>query len=311
MLRKFAIQAVLFFIPVIIGCIALEMITRSLSMRYAFVSEYLEKESAQLEVMVLGSSQMKDAVNPQWLSKPSINLASTSQHHNTDFKLYEGLKDQMPLLNTVVVELSYAHLELPHNDGEFWKNNVYLEYYGVNCFDREAWFKDRFIYISNPPFYSDAIYKEYISKEDRDVFNEFGFNINCFEGAFSRNNFNEDKIAQLDFVIQTSENIELFEHNSDYFLNMIRELETMGMEVVVTTTPLYNSYKEKRNPNILKRRDSILEVVQRRYPRVRIFNCEADCTEFTIKDFLNHNHLNRDGARKFAEKLDQFLQNKP
>lgn len=309
MLRKFAIQALLFFIPVIMCCIAVEMVTRNLPLRYTYIGNYLEKESANLEVMVLGSSQIKDAVNPQWLSRPSINLASTSQHHNTDLKILRGLKDRMPLLNTVMIELSYAHLELPHNDREFWKNNVFLEYYGVNCFDRKVWFKDHLIYISNPPFFSDAIFKEYISNEERDVFNEFGFNVNCYEGAFSRNDFDEEKIAQLDFVVRASENREIFKHNSSYFLNMIKELETMGLDVIVTTTPLYNTYKDKRNPHILKRRDSILQVVEQRFPKVRIFNCEADCTDFTVKDFLNHNHLNAEGARKFTEKLDHFLQN--
>ena len=173
------------------------------------------------------------------------------------------------------------------------------------------WFKDHLIYISNPPFFSDAIYKEYFSKAEGDVFNEFGFNVNCYDGAFSRNNFDEEKIAQLDFVVHTSENKEIFNHNSSYFLNMIKELETMGMEVIVTTTPLYKTYKEKRNLHILKRRDSILQAVEQRFPNVRIFNCEADCAEFTVTDFLNYNHLNVEGARKFTEKLEYFLQNNP
>jgi hypothetical protein len=71
--------------------------------------------------------------------------------------------------------------------------------------------------------------------------------------------------------------------------------------------PLYKTYLEKRNPEMLMRRDSILNVIAMRYPNVRIFNKEADTIQFKVSDFNNHNHLNPKGAKKFTKELNTFI----
>jgi hypothetical protein len=260
-----------------------------------------------IEVLLLGSSQMKDAVNPDWLSKPAINLSSGSQHINSDFKIYTGLKNRLPALKTIVLEISYSHLELPPNNKEFWKNNVYLEYYDVNCFERRTWFKDRFIFLSNPPFYSNALYKENIIAERETNYNEFGFDLNQFDGIFSRNNYDEKILSGIKFTGNRKENLKIFKDNSAYLNTMLETFSSDNTEVILVTIPLHRTYLKNRNPHILKRRDSILKVLIKQYPNTRLLDLEADTLFFETKDFLNSNHLNPKGAEKFTARLEQFI----
>ena len=280
-------------------------------MRYTFIAEHLESKKDSIQVLVLGSSQMKDAMNPDWLEKPSINLASTSQHLNTDFKLYQELKDRLPSMNTVVLELSYSHLELPMNQKEFWKYNIFKEYYDVNCFERNTWIKDRLIFFSNPTFYSDALYESYISHEDNTKYNRFGFDTNNFDGVFESVSFNSEEIAAKKFKITTKENLDLFKTNSSTLFSMLSRFDSDNIKVIIVTIPTYKAYLESRNQNILKRRDSILRVVKNNFKNVTILELESDTINFVVADYINHNHLNPTGARKFTSELNKLLEASP
>ncbi|MBT8263269.1 MAG: hypothetical protein KJO05_10630 [Bacteroidia bacterium] len=281
-------------------------------MRYTYLSDYLQKEQKEIETLVLGSSQTKTAINPQWLSSPTLNLASTSQHHDTDFKLYTGLKERLPKLKTVIIEVSYSHFELPHNGADFWKNSIYLEYFEANCFERRAWLKDRFIYLANPPFFSDALYDEYLGPKRETNFNEFGFDLNQFEGVFSRNNYDEETISEMKFTGNSRENEALFRRNSAYLIEMLKAFDSHGIDVILITTPLYKNYLDRRNAKISKRRDSMLTVIGERFPNLRLLDLEEDtANNFTTKDFLNQNHLNPEGAKKFTARLEQMLKERP
>ena len=280
-------------------------------MRYTYLGDYLQKEQDSIEMIVLGSSQMKTAVNPEWLDAPTMNLASTSQHHDSDFKLYAGIKERLPKLNTVMIEVSYSHFELPHNGPDFWKNNIYYEYFNANCFERRSWFKDRIIYLSNPPFFSDALLDEFLGSKRTTNFNEFGFDLNQFEGEFSGIDYDENAISELEFTGNSRENEKLFRKNSEYLLQMLKTFESDNIRVILATTPLHGNYLRKRNSEILKRRDSMLNIIRDRFPEVSLLTLESDTLLFKTKDFLNQNHLNPRGAEKFTARLEQLLKERP
>ena len=83
MKKRFVKYVLLFFIPVILGYLLVEYLALNIPAGFQQRSEYLEANNEQIALLILGSSQMKDAVNPAWLTKPAINLASGDQHHDT------------------------------------------------------------------------------------------------------------------------------------------------------------------------------------------------------------------------------------
>ncbi len=297
---RFLKYCLAFFAPVIFAYIILEALALNLQLNYKVFGNYFDARSNEIEIMALGSSQMKNAFNPDFSKLPAINFASTSQHHNEDFHILKGTRDRVPNLKYVLLEISYNHLELPHHPNDYWKNTIYLKYYGVNAFERPTWFKDRLVYLSNPRFFSNKLMEQYVYKTDNTKLNEYGFDTNNFEGSFRALNYNESKIAAHTFRIINREDKEIFKKNTAYLFEILDYLKSEKLHVVVCTLPLYKTYLNERKSNIVHRRDSILDVIKRRYTNVTVINKEEDTLYFGVKDFLNENHLNPDGAKKFT-----------
>lgn len=308
--KSFLKWTTVFFTPVVLLYVILEVLVLQIPYNYTKISDYMNSEGESVKVLITGSSQMKCAVNPEFFTVPAINFGSTSQHHNSDYNIITQTRDRLPNVEHIVLELSYSHLELPHNSTYFWKNNVYLKYYGVNNFDRKVYFKDKLIFLSRPDIYGKSLYDYYVKDIKSNNFNSFGFDEQNFAGVFKRLDYNEEKIPRVSDEINTIENLYLFEKNTEFLYKIIDYLRSQKINTVIVTLPMHKYYLKNRNNNILRRRDSILEVISEKYPNVKIFRKEEDTINFKTSDYINHNHLNPIGAKKFTEALQDFINEK-
>ncbi|MAO07687.1 MAG: hypothetical protein CL596_03140 [Alteromonas sp.] len=308
MKKKFLLQNVLFFTPIVLAFLGMEWLALKAPNSFEIKGELIEKEAHQFTTITLGSSQMLNAVNPEWMEVPTINLASGNQHHDTDFKLLKGLGSQLTNLSTVVLEVSYSHFELPHNGKDFWKNNLYLKYYHVNCFERTPYFKDRLVFLSNVPFFSERLYEYYIENKHTPNYNSHGYNFNDLYGQFAARNFDKKRIdAMKRFKINTEPNLLVFKNNTTLFFELLEYLKQENLQVVIATLPMYPTYLQKRNPKILHRRDSILQLAKKQFSNVTLFQKETDTLTYELKDFWNQSHLSPSGAKKYTASLDSLL----
>ncbi len=308
MQRKFITYCFLFFAPVVIGYLVMESLTLGIPSAFQINQVRLQNEADAIETLVLGSSQIMNAVNPEWMESPTLNIASGNQHHDTDFKLLKGLLPRLKNLTTVVIEVSYSHFELPHNGKDFWKNSVYLKYYNVNCFERTTYFKDRLIYLSYPKFFSERIQEYYIDKKPLTDFNDFGYNYADVYGQFNALNYDLKAIeAMKSFKINTEENLTTFQTNTTLFIELLDYLKAKDLQVILCTLPMYHSYLEKRDPHILNRRDGILDWAQNKYENVQLLLLEETTDNYLLKDFWNQSHLSPSGAKKYTQSLNAFI----
>ncbi len=309
MQRKFVTYCLLFFLPVIIGYGVVEYFTVSMPNSFQANKDYMEGKGDAFENLVLGSSQMRGAVNPEWIQQPTLNLASGDQHHDTDFKLLRGIKEKLPNVKTVIFEVSYSHFEIPHNGKDFWKNNFYLKYYGINHFERSVYFKDQLSYLAHPSFFSEKIQDYYIDGNRKEVYNAYGFNTNAFHGQFQDLGHDEVKIAAMPrFKINTDPDLITFKRNTTLYFELLDFLKANDYNVVISLVPMYKTYHGKKHPDILRRRDSILSVTLKNYDNVTLFDLERDTLNFEVNDFWNQSHLNPVGAKKYTQRLDSLLQ---
>lgn len=308
MQRKFLTYCLLFFLPVVAGFMAMEYLSLSLPIAIKANQEYIKRTNDKFETLILGSSQIQSAVNPEWLDSPTLNLASGDQHHDTDFKLLKDFEPKLHDLKTVIIEVSYSHFELPHNGKDFWKNALYLKYYDVNCYERNTYFKDRLVYLSNPRFFSEKINEWYIKKNRVVKFNHHGFNTENYQGQFKMLDHDVEKIANMPrFKINTEPNLNIFAINTRLFYEMLDYLSEKELVVILTKLPMYKTYHAKKNPGILRRRDSVIADVLRKYRNVKLLDLETDTVLFQVKDYWNQSHLNPDGAKKFTAWLNVLL----
>ncbi len=304
--RRFIVICGIFLLPVVLGYAFLEYAVRQIPNDYSIIGSYLDNNKKDIEVAIFGSSQIKNAINPEFIEKNTINFSSTSQHHNSDFEILKQTQDRMPNLKTVVYEVSFTHFEIPHNSKYFWKNSPYLIYYDVNAFGRTTYWPDRLLFLSNTGVFSEELIS-HVKKDSSDIkFNKFAFEVHHYEGKFQRLGYDNVKIMNSNVKISDREDLRTFKYNVDYFYKMMDFAETENLNVVIISPPTYSNYNNLRNPNILRRRDSILELVSKKYKNVYFLNEEQNDI-FTAKDFRNENHLNPDGAKKFTLKLNAVL----
>ena len=149
---------------------------------------------------------------------------------------------------------------------DFWKNSLYLKYYKVNAFERNTYFKDRLLYLSNPRFFSERIHEHFIEKKDLVAYNEFGFNTKNYEGQFKALGYDEAKIANVaNFKINTTPNSYIFEINTVLFHEMLAFLAEENYKVIIAKVPMYRTYHPRKNQDILRRRDSVVASVLQKY----------------------------------------------
>lgn len=308
MQRKFLKYSIWFFTPVILGYLIIELITLNLPMSYKSINSYLQNNKDDIQVMVLGSSQMKNAVNPAYLDKLTLNIASGDQHFDTDFKLLKELLPRLPKLKTVILEVSYSHFELPLNGKNFWKNNIYLKYYNVNAFERPTYFKDKLIFISHPPFFSEKLNDFYVLKNNSEDYNRFGFDINNFSGTFKKLNYNKTEIKKISrFKINTTQNLLIYNNNTKQFFELLDFLKDKNLNIIIGKTPMYKTYLQKRNLSILKRRDSIINLLKKKNIGIILLDEEEDTSKYKVNNYKNQSHLNPTGALIFTKKLNELI----
>lgn len=304
--KQFLRYAGIFFAPVILIALVLELLVTDLPSPYKIVGEYIDTEAQDIEVVVFGSSQIKNSVNPRYLDKNTLNISSSAQHHNTDFRLLQGLVDRLPNLETVVFEVSYGHFEVPHNSKYYWKNATFLKYYNINTFGRAVTPADRLLYISHPGYFSTQLVDYYFRDSLPYQYNKWGFDQNNYKGKFKKLDFDVQAIDSSFVMVNRRESIASFDYNVEYFEEMIQFSKANDLKVVLISPPTFQNYVRKRDPNILRRRDSTVEALQQRHSNLRFLNTETD-SRFDVKDFRNENHLNPEGAKKFTLMLNRLL----
>ena len=309
MVKKFITYCLLFFIPIVLGYIALEIFTRDLPSSFKANKTYIENNKAVFETVLFGSSQMQSAVNPEWLDTPTLTLASGDQHHDTDFKLLKFFQERLPKLKTIVVEVSYSHFEFPKNGKKFWKNSLYLQFYNVNAFERPTYFKDRLVWLSKPSFFSKKMKELYVDKARKVSYNEFGFNTLNYYGKFKNLEYDQNKIdAITQFKINKTPNLTILKENTKLFDELLHFASEKNLNVIIATVPMYKTYVSQRDAGILRRRDSVITALQNKYSNVVVFDRETDTVSYGISHFWNHSHINPDGAKIYSAQLNDVLQ---
>ncbi|RMB56981.1 hypothetical protein EAX61_13030 [Dokdonia sinensis] len=296
----------MFLVPVVLIYTGIEYLTRDIKNSQRVISNYLNEQEDLIEVLVLGASQNQSAVNPEYLDASAINLASGHQDYRTDFALLSQLSPRLPRLTTVVIPMTFAHLDTRPNPTNYWKNRGYFYYYGVNNWDRSTYFKDKLLFLSNPSYYTDQIERYYIDKIRPD-YNMFGYARSEAGSAFAKADYQPIAIQNIPLSIRNYENESYRFQNLKHLKQILEFCSQKDIRIVVALTPVTQKHLKARNPKMVARRDSILNTLQKEYDFTILDKENAEGYE--LQDFANHNHLNSSGAEIFTQSLNKVIKN--
>jgi hypothetical protein len=97
-----------------------------------------------------------------------------------------------------------------------------------------------------------------------------------------------------------------YNKNKIIFLKLIALCVQNGVTPVVLAPPVYMNYYKAMNPQKKKKRDDLLSFIKTKNPQTLVYNFEHT-ESFTVKDFMNEDHLSPQGAKKFTLLIDSIL----
>jgi len=298
-----SLWAVLFFSLI-------ELLLLNLDLTFSLKARHFEKNAEKIDVLILGSSHHENGLNPSDFEHfHCSNLAYSAQDLRIDSALFNHLKNRLPKVKYVLIELSYHSLE-HRQDKNYSNNNLYLIYYGINLFERPVRWLDRLIYPSNPDLYNKILNPF----QDRPSVNEFGFQTKLkrdfIHNRFEMLEYNRDYLLQdtaNPFIQRHAyEDLAFYEQNKRTLFSLINLVLQAGKMPVLISPPVYLTYGAAYLPEKQNRRLDCVNELQKKQPDLLFLEFDSDA-RFTRFDFRDEDHLNPSGAKKFSQIIEDTL----
>jgi hypothetical protein len=282
-----------------------ELRLRAIPNTFTLKKNYFEQKLDSIQILILGSSETVNGINPSGLSKYGFNLASESQSLYYDTELTLNYIDKMPKLEYVLISIAYFSLWYEVHSGiENWRDYYYYHFWRVSL---------------NTPKIFDLRYYSYIALYGTD-FSQVAF----------RNNFkifvDEETITKTGWSRRTdsmvTENIDsfgerltqthtrnmsesVFENNVVYLDKLLRELTKRKLTPVFVSTPVFYSYSNRMDPQKIKTTEGVITGFCSKY-HCRYINFLSN-SDFKLSDFADPAHLNFRGAEKLTRLINDKL----
>jgi hypothetical protein len=301
-MKKYFLKLFIFLVPVIIVGGIMELMLRHIPNDFRNKKQFLDANSEQIQVLILGGSHTLYGINPEYLKEKSYNACQVSQTLDFDLALLKKFNGKWSNLQFIVLPVSYASLfEKLEKSIEPWRIKNYCIYYKMR--------------VSNYfPYYSEILsnkletnfrrlYSYYVLNSGNAFCTELGWDTTFSYNSESRDLVKAGKTAA-----------ELHRWADDqYFDEMVLTLESIIIfaeshksKIILFTPPAFETYREHLDQNQLNRSIAAAGSLANKYDNCFYFNFLED-KSFTEIDFYNADHLNKMGAEKLTLRIDSII----
>lgn len=280
--------------------------------------ESFGKIKDKIEVLFLGSSHIEKAVNPQFIKRKSFNLAFSGQDFYYDDEIIKKFIDEMPNLKAVVLDLSYHSFTSERTTGFMIKE--YFRVLGIlpkikyipkviaNAsifYCHQNTFIEDFLNEKKPvPYYIIDINTVDVSQLKKNCLLSNGYRYSYNSLLKKRLLLNAEIRAKLHGALKGKEKI--FEENKKYLEEMIESISSRNLKIIMLTPPSTTYYQEDFDPEFLTVFRNRVKNILDTYPTITYYDF-SNMKELEDGDFLDSDHLNYQGSKKFSLLLDSLL----
>ena len=301
-MKKFILKTALFLLPIAILAITMEYYLRQIPNNYSYKSTYLERNSGDVQILILGSSHPYYGINPDYFSQHTFNASYVSQTLDLDFEIFNIYIEKFDNLRVVILPVSYFTLWSKLTErGEPWRVKNYTLYYGINA----KYPTDYSELLNNKLGLSfQRLYRYLFEKKDDISCSMFGW------GA-DYNSENADDLEKTGKItalrhtygdLYSKKNARIFAENIDILNNFAKLCEQNNIKLIFLTMPVYRTYRENLNEAQLKKMIETMSGIVIKYENSSHINW-LEHADFVAGDFYDADHLNEIGAKKLSLKL--------
>jgi hypothetical protein len=301
--KKFLLRIMLILFPFLLFFAWIEIKARQLPNSFALKKQKIEKQLDSIHILVLGSSHAFDDIDPEWFSCYGFNFANSAQSLFHDSQLCLQYEDRMPDLKAVVITISYFSFWFEMQDlPDSWRDYFYYHYYKIRhpLLDKTdiKYFSYATLYTRR--FMIDVIFNTLNQKEEFGDISLKGWNKVESKGDSSEisDKSGEERVKFHNSIIHRNR----LADNIRYLDILLQELNERHIQPVFVIPPVYKTYSNYVDTSIMAENRRIISGLCKIYNAL-YFDYFSD-TRFTKQDFMNNDHLNWAGAKKFSLILD-------
>jgi hypothetical protein len=275
---------------------------------YSFKRKSFIKQLDSIEVLILGSSQALQGVNPSELNMKGYNLASVSQSLYYDRSLSLKYANRLPSLKYVILFVSYFSLGYELFDSpESWRDYYYYQYWQVSHPKIDRWdircFSKMFLYTpkeslnylvgASKTFTTDGFSPDgYLDTSLGDTSNVLTFQDGLERVTFHNSLFKRKYIGE----------------NKKYIEDIITGFRKHGVETILIIPPVNDTYSKNADTSLSNLSFRIISDLAK--TNRCIYRNYFNDIRFSDFDFIDHDHLNSYGAKKLTRLINADLKNR-
>lgn len=300
-------RVALFLIPIFAFLAAYEVIMRNIENDYSYKNNWLSDNCNTIELLAIGSSHCYYEINPADFSLNSFNAGHEAQSIKYDYLIFNKFYKEMDSLKYLIVTISYGDPiyfmeDNPANIGTYIKN--YAIYYHLPANRIKENFE-----LSNG-INIRALLNYFTNGTTLKQCSEIGY---YTHPIISKKNWKNDAVdrARLHSINQLSESMilkikENYNENMIYMNHIINSCRSRGVQVILLTTPIHESYRAHINENEWTLTTNFCHQLVQDFDNVSYINLFQD-SRFNDEDFLDSYHLNDNGATKLSLILNDYI----
>jgi hypothetical protein len=275
-----------------------ELLARTIPTTYSDKHAKLIDKKSQIEILVLGSSHSNYGINPQFFGRESFNISNNNQGFFQDYQVVMRYLPECKNLKMVIIPISYFSLQYDLGvSHESWRCPYYSFYMGVHGAALESVFELNnysALILWDGPF---EVLRDVRKVKKMDI-NEYGYQYPVKNNVSINDAISDSAGKQRVAVHYEMMNDKLLHYNIEILNKMAEELGKRKIKIVFVTTPVYRTYSKYISKNTYELMVTAIEDLSEQHS-ASYFNYFYD-SRFELSDFMDNDHLNAEGAKKFS-----------
>jgi hypothetical protein len=300
-MKRFISYNILFFFPIILIGLFAEILLRKIPNDYSYKRTYLDSNSKNITVLILGNSHAFYGLDPQYFKLNCFNASNVSQSLDYDYEILKKYNSKLNNLKYIILPLDNFSLYFDLKKSiEPWRVKNYEIYYDIHLSNS---IRDKAEILSNNfGVNAKRLYNFYIKDRPGSYSSRLGWGKN-YNSSHAQNLILSGKTAAERHHILTDEYLT---HNVLILTDIIKLAKARKIKVIIYTSPAYKTYVKYANKNQMYNTINIIKSLSEKYSNISYHNWFTD-QSFLFTDFYDGDHLNEIGAKKFSIKMDSVI----
>ena len=290
-MTRFIKKILLYFLPIALLAIGLEIYVESIPNSYTYKRQYMEQHATSLQTLILGSSYAYDGIDAALLPH-AFNLANSSQCFEDDYRLLAKYLPQMDSLKTVILPLSYSSLQMVSSSNRRGYYTIYMELYprwplskySFECFNLELMTKK----IIKHTLREDVVRCDSLGQRLGHTLASRPDDWQQTQALVSNDRFVGP--AATPYV----------EENIQWLQQMATLCEGRDVTLCLVAMPMLEEYRRAMPHEQIALMEQVMQQLTDTYPHVQVLDYQSWGTD---DDFYNATHLNTTGASRLTREM--------